>query len=136
MDSIRYILVVQHVCNELSAAVRFVSRRESTAEHEDMTLVDILLHLSDRPEDVFFSKVAEYAHADLRTGIAPCLRRIIVTVGSREYRQICYRFLYWLSLISEIRLLCLERLNAIKSCRNSLAVVSLGSVRINLRKTS
>ena len=74
MNSLRNILVVQDIGNELAASVRLISCRESAAEHEDMTLVDILLHFSDRPEDVVFSQVAEHAHAHFRSGIAPCLR--------------------------------------------------------------
>ena len=74
MDSLCYIPVVQDIGNELAASVRLISCRESAAEHEDMTLVDILLHFSDRPEDVIFRQIAEHAHAHFRSGIAPCLR--------------------------------------------------------------
>ena len=132
VDSIRYILVVQHVGNKLTASVRFVSRRESAAEHQDMTLVDILLHFRDRTEDIIFCEIAEYAHTHLGTGIAPSLCRVIVTVCTREYREICYRCLYRLTLIFKVSLLRLERLHALQACWSDLLVVSLCCIRINL----
>ena len=134
MDCICYILVIKHIGNELSASVRLVSGRESSAEHKDMTLVDILLHFRNRPEDVIFGKVAEHAHPHLSTGIAPSLGRIVVAVRSREDREISYRSLYRFSLVFEFRLLCLVWLHALKTGRNQLLVISFRRVRINFCK--
>ena len=99
MDCISNLLVVKDIRNELTAAIRLVTCRESAADHKDMTLVDILLHFSDRSEDIVFGKVAEHAHADLCTGIAPSLSRIIVTVCTWEYREICDWSLNRLALV-------------------------------------
>ena len=132
MDRIRYLLVIQHIRNELAASVRFVTGRESAAEHKDMALVDILLHLGYRPEDVVLGKVAEHAHTHLGTCIAPSLCGIVIAVCTREYREICDRLLHRLALVSEVRLLRLIRLHALKTCRNHLLAVSLSGIRINL----
>ena len=134
MDRIRNLLVVQNIGNELTTSVRLVTCRESTADHKNMALVDILLHLCNRSEDILLSKVAEYAHTDLRTGIAPSLCRIVVAVCSREYRKICNWSLNRLALISEIGLLCLEWLHALKTSRDYILAICLCCVRIYLSK--
>ena len=132
MYCICYLLVVQHVCNKLTASVRFVTCRESATDHKDMTFVDILLHLGYRPEYVIFGKVAEHAHADLGTGISPSLCRVVVTVCTREHRQICNRGLDRLTLIFKVSTFCLVWLDLLHSCRNKFLMISLGSIRIYL----
>ena len=134
VDSICYLLVVQHICNELTATVRLITRRESAAYHKDMTLVDILLHLSDRTEDVIFGKVAEHAHTHLGAGISPCLCRVIVAVGSRKHRQICDWGLNRLALIFKVCAFCLIWLDVLHASRNKFLVICLGGVRIYLRE--
>ena len=47
MDSICYILIVQHISDELAASVRLITGRETTTEHQNVTLIDILLHHGD-----------------------------------------------------------------------------------------
>ena len=136
MDCISDILIIKNVCNELTATIRLVTCRETTANHENITLIDILLHLSDRSEDILLSKVAEYAHANLSTGCSPCLCRIIVAVCTWEYREICDWGLNRLALVLEISLLCLERLNLLKTCRNDILAICLSCIRIYLSELS
>ena len=134
MDCISDILVIKNVRNELTATVRLVTCRESTTEHKDMTLIDILLHFCDRAENIVLCKVAEHTHTDLSTGSSPSLGRIVIAVCTREYREICDRFLHWLALIFKIRLLSLEWLDTLKTGRSDCLIVSLCSIWIYLGK--
>ena len=132
MDSISDYLVIKHIRYELTATVRLVTCRESAADHEDMTLIDVLLHFCDRPEDIIFGKIAEYAHAHLCTRITPCLCRIVVTVCTREYREICNRSLNRLTFIFKVSTLCLIWLDTFHSCRNDILVICLCCIWVYL----
>ena len=85
MYFLRNILVVQHIGNEFTAAVRLVARREAAAEHEDMARSDRLLHPADRVENSLRRQVAEHLAAHFGTRPAEGLRGVVVAVAAREY---------------------------------------------------
>ena len=101
MYFLRNILVVQHIGNEFTAAVRLVARREAAAEHEDMARSDRLLHPADRIENSLRRQVAEHLAAHFGTRPAEGLRGVVVAVAAREYGDENHRTLDRLARIGE-----------------------------------
>ena len=130
LDGCRNLLIVKDIGNEFSASVRLVTRRETTAERENLALVDIAFHLVYGVEDVLLRKVAEHAHLHFCTCLAEGFCSIVIAVRSREHREICHRFRYLLALVLEVYLLGLERLDALHTLRQKALHVRLACGRI------
>ncbi len=117
LDGLCHNLVVQHVGDELAASVRLVAGGEAAAEHQDLALVDVLLHLVDGLEHILVGKVAEHGGAHLGPGLAERLRRVVVTVRAREDRKVGDDLVDCRAVIFKIRLFRLERLHILHPLR-------------------
>ena len=132
LDGCCNLLIVKHIGDELTASVRFVTGRESTAKHQYLTLVDVTFHLFDGVVHILLREVAEYTELHLGSGFAECLGRIVIAVRSREYRKECQRFSYLFTLVFEVCFLGFERLHTFSSLRIQTLHVRSAGRRINL----
>ena len=135
MDCFRYLLVVEDIGYEFSTSVRLVTGRETTAEHQDVALVNLILHHLDGFEDILLCQIAEYPEFNHSSCAPPGFSRVVVAVRTRENRDEHLRVLNWLTLVSHLRLLDLKRLDAFHPGWNQFLVICWGSVRINLGKS-
>ena len=86
-DGSAHLGVVDDVCNELAASVRFVTGREAAAERQDLAFGNLLRQGVDGTEDILRGEVPEHERPDLGAGLPEGLGGIVVTVGTREHRQ-------------------------------------------------
>ena len=132
LNGCRNLLIVKDIGNEFSASVRLVACRESAAEHQNLTFVNVLLHLVDGVEDVLLRKVAEHACLHLCTCLVECLGGIVIAVRSGEYRQISHRLGDFLALVFKIYLLGLVRFDTFHPLKQDTFHIRCAGSRINL----
>ena len=127
--------IVEHVGNELAAAIGFVTGRETARQRQDVALFQGFGHFIDRPEDVFLRQVAEHAETHLGALLPEGFRGIVIAVGSRENGDIDHRRFHFLAGIFQIGLASLERLLALHSFREDAFEIGLAAIGIDLRPT-
>ena len=99
MDSIRYVLIVKNVCDELTATIGLITCREATAECHDVTLCNVLGHLLDRLQDISTCEVLEYRDYNLCTCALECTSSVVVAVCTWEYGEVNANLINLLALV-------------------------------------
>ena len=82
-----------------------------------MAIPDSVRHLIDGVEDILVGQVAEHACANLGSGFAEGLGRVVVAVSAREYWQVSHDLIDGRAFIFKIGLLGLEGLDAFQTTR-------------------
>ena len=106
VDCLGHLCIAECGSEELCRSFRLISCGESAWEHDDLWLVDRFHKLINGITDVCGTQVLEYLNDRVRSGSLECLRAVVLTVGSREYRNeygwLCY------FILADIDFLCIE----------------------------
>ena len=78
--------ILKGSCKELGASIRLITCRESTREHDDLCVIDVLFESFNGRSDILRGLVLEHPCHYIRAGSRKRLCAVIFTVGARKYR--------------------------------------------------
>ena len=81
------LFIAERIRKEFGTSFRFITGRKSTREHDDLCLGDRLCKFVYRITDRSCIQIAEHLCHHICSGTLKCLCAVILTVGSRKYRN-------------------------------------------------
>ena len=82
-----HLRILECCSKELGRTIRFISRAETSREHDDLRLVNSLLKNAYRIKNIFCIQIPEYLDDSIRSRSLERPGAVILTVGSGEYRD-------------------------------------------------